>query len=215
MNHTERYCRTIKRMCKRVGRLPSDYTQVAYIQTPSTNNFQYRPYLIIDYYPNALTEYDVQMSFCIWESIKVLFGLYEVNGYKFNVQSKTKEAQTIHLNSGSTLELNIGRSPYLNLRTNGYTAINNGIAYNIDKSSVAGTHKLAIFTCYSSGSNNYTFFASAATFNHLTIYENNNTVIDIIPVVRKSDNVAGGFDLINQKFYTNVGTGDFIAGASV
>lgn len=35
---------------------------------------------------------------------------------------------------------------------------------------------------------------------------------DLVPCVRKSDNVAGMYDKINKKFYTNVGTGEFVIG---
>lgn len=35
---------------------------------------------------------------------------------------------------------------------------------------------------------------------------------NLVPCVRKSDNVAGMYDTINKKFYTNVGTGEFVVG---
>ena len=42
----------------------------------------------------------------------------------------------------------------------------------------------------------------------------NNGIIkrDFIPCYRKSDNVAGLYDLVNNTFYTNQGTGNFIVG---
>lgn len=42
----------------------------------------------------------------------------------------------------------------------------------------------------------------------------NNGIIkrDFIPCYRKSDNVAGLYDLVNNVFYTNQGTGNFIVG---
>lgn len=38
---------------------------------------------------------------------------------------------------------------------------------------------------------------------------------DFIPCYRKSDNIAGLYDLVNNKFYTNAGTGEFIVGPNV
>lgn len=35
---------------------------------------------------------------------------------------------------------------------------------------------------------------------------------NLVPCVRKSDNVAGMYDTINKKFYTNVGDGEFVVG---
>ena len=47
-------------------------------------------------------------------------------------------------------------------------------------------------------------------------YDNNNILIrNFIPCVRKSDNVAGLFDLVNRTFYTNQGTGTFKVGKNV
>ena len=37
-------------------------------------------------------------------------------------------------------------------------------------------------------------------------------VRDLIPCYRKVDNVAGMYDLVNDVFYTNEGTGEFIIG---
>lgn len=36
---------------------------------------------------------------------------------------------------------------------------------------------------------------------------------DLVPCIRKVDRVAGLYDVINKKFYTNVGTGNFVVGA--
>ena len=47
------------------------------------------------------------------------------------------------------------------------------------------------------------------------IYKENLLVFDGIPVKRKSDNVLGMYDLVTNTFFTNAGTGDFIAGPVV
>ena len=45
------------------------------------------------------------------------------------------------------------------------------------------------------------------------IYDNNTLVRDLVPVKRRSDNVVGLYDKINGVFYTNAGSGSFIAGS--
>lgn len=40
-------------------------------------------------------------------------------------------------------------------------------------------------------------------------------IYDFIPCYRKSDNVAGMYDLVSEQFFTNVGTGEFIVGPNV
>ncbi|MFQ6759975.1 MAG: hypothetical protein ACLRFM_01045 [Alphaproteobacteria bacterium] len=45
-----------------------------------------------------------------------------------------------------------------------------------------------------------------------SIYENDILVRNMIPVKRNSDGVLGMYDLVGGRFYTNAGTGSFIAG---
>ena len=45
-----------------------------------------------------------------------------------------------------------------------------------------------------------------------TVKRNNQYIRNMIPVMRKSDNQIGLYDLANNVFYTNQGTDDFIAG---
>lgn len=49
----------------------------------------------------------------------------------------------------------------------------------------------------------------------LRVIDNGETLLDLIPCYRKADNVAGMFDVVNNKFYTNTGTGTFIVGGDV
>lgn len=47
---------------------------------------------------------------------------------------------------------------------------------------------------------------------YLKIYDNEILVRNMIPCYRKSDNEVGMYDTVNDEFYNNQGTGDFIAG---
>ena len=46
-------------------------------------------------------------------------------------------------------------------------------------------------------------------------YRNNSLIRDFIPAYRKSDSVRGLYDLVNNVFYTNAGTGTFNIGSDV
>lgn len=48
----------------------------------------------------------------------------------------------------------------------------------------------------------------------LKIYDNETIIRDFIPCYRKSDNVVGLYDLVNNVFYTNAGTGAFTYGST-
>ena len=47
------------------------------------------------------------------------------------------------------------------------------------------------------------------------IYDNGTLVRDMIPALRNSDNVVGMYDMVSHTFFTNAGTGEFIAGPVV
>ncbi len=47
------------------------------------------------------------------------------------------------------------------------------------------------------------------------MYDNGTLVRDFIPCYRKQDGVIGMYDLANDVFYTNAGTGTFLKGANV
>ena len=46
------------------------------------------------------------------------------------------------------------------------------------------------------------------------VYRSNSLIINMIPCYRKSDNVIGMYDIIEDKFYTNKGSGTFIKGSN-
>lgn len=47
------------------------------------------------------------------------------------------------------------------------------------------------------------------------IYNNDVLIRDFVPAMRKSDNVVGLYDRVSGTFFTNAGTGSFIAGPVV
>ena len=64
------------------------------------------------------------------------------------------------------------------------------------------------------GANNVEYYFTGNIYRQKA-YQNGKLVGDFIPARRKSDNVVGMYDAVSNKFYTNSGTGDFVAGPSV
>jgi hypothetical protein len=56
---------------------------------------------------------------------------------------------------------------------------------------------------------------SQAKLYSCKIYNNSILVRDFIPCYRKADNKPGLYDVINDVFYTNAGTGEFNVGGNV
>lgn len=91
--------------------------------------------------------------------------------------------------------------------------------FGIDGSYVTSTahhdtpHPIYIF-CYNKDRVATSF--SNLIFKSMTITdENGDKIRDFVPCYRKSDNVAGLYDLVNGVFYTNAGSGTFIKGEDV
>jgi len=83
-------------------------------------------------------------------------------------------------------------------------------SYTSTKSFVSSS--LVIFATNSNGNvNTY----SNAKLYWLKIWNNNTLVRNFIPSVRLSDGEAGLYDLVNDVFYTNAGTGTFLKGENV
>lgn len=49
----------------------------------------------------------------------------------------------------------------------------------------------------------------------LKLWENNRLTRDVVPCYRKSDGVAGLYDLVSDTFFTNSGTGEFVKGPDI
>ena len=58
-------------------------------------------------------------------------------------------------------------------------------------------------------------YAGYARIYSAKIKEGNTVVHDFIPVIRKSDNVAGVYDTVENKFLTNSGSGNLITGNNI
>ena len=66
----------------------------------------------------------------------------------------------------------------------------------------------------SRGTDGVSLYASAKLYSFL-IYESGSVVKDFVPCYRKSDGVAGLYELKTKEFYTNAGTGEFTKGPAM
>lgn len=62
------------------------------------------------------------------------------------------------------------------------------------------------------GATNYANYSSCKIFSCIIKDENNNLLRNFVPVKRNSDNKPGMYDLVNDVFYVNQGTGEFVMG---
>lgn len=103
--------------------------------------------------------------------------------------------------------------------TNIHILKNNGGAFYFDDVNVitfpsgtfTGAYNAIMFGANSKG----TILASQSRVYYCKIYNNSTLIRDFVPCYRKTDSVAGMYDLANNVFYTNAGIGTFVVGNDV
>ena len=97
----------------------------------------------------------------------------------------------------------------------------NGVQTKVSSVYTGTSESLPIFAWryvdgYTTVSAIYTFPDSCfAKIYSVKFSEQGNLLRDMIPCYRKTDNVAGMYDIVNDVFYTNQGTGVFAVGADI
>lgn len=194
---------------KKGARLPSAYQEVEYIESTGT---QYINTLVI---PTSKTSWEIefeQTKANIW-----YFGAdtgWVTNGFGFNVYADrgTDIYPLLYINSSTyydfeTLEAN---QRYVVKYGNGLLRVNS-TEYSVP--SFTGTQTNPIYTNSINRNGTPDSIAQGkGKIYSLKFYEDNTIIRDFVPCYRKSDNEVGLYDLVNGVFYTNQGSGSFIAG---
>lgn len=196
----------------------SDYTELEYIESTGSQ------FIGIDYIPKTLhTKYELGFmrtgTSGYWNPIinseeDVRFGIMctidgnnSSNYGQFHIGPAGSGFKSVQFPISSDIKYDI-------------IADKTGISLNGTKYSVSGVgdatgqwstyinHRLKTSTTFSPE-------YSIGRWYYLKIYEDDGLIKDYIPARRKSDNIVGLFDKVNNIFYTNAGTGDFVAGPEV
>lgn len=193
--------------------LPSEYQQVEYIESSGT---QY-----IDTGFNHTTN---------------------TTGYDFDIEV-TSLTNTYHSLYGARSSSNGAEAYYIGVFKNGnaygccggnkkdalgWTVVP-GVRYSVNVNPATGvtvngtTYAMEYNTAATYSDSDYIFAlnqrgpieTSSTKLYKFRIYDNNVLVRDFIPCYRKNGNVIGMYDLVNNTFYTNAGTGTFAKGNDV
>lgn len=201
------------------GGLPAEYEAVEYIESTGTQ------YIDTGYKPSKFTttRLDHQMTY-IDTSNNYLFGI-DVRGVANNFYGAYIESNNrVHCShpyqngygyfttGTNRMTLTFGGGNYsISDATNNYALnANGGYAFgNPNEFNNTGQLNLFIFCCNKSG--------TGGSFTRYKLYKcqifNNGTgemYRNFVPCIRKADDEAGLYDLVNGVFYTNQGTGDFV-----
>lgn len=188
------------------SRLPEGYTEVEYIQSSGTQ------YINSGYKPNNKTQTKADIQFLAGSTAAAAFG------FRY---SGTVRNYSIILNNGvirSDFNTYITQTwndvdPFnrILIDKNGRTTTIDGISKSYEETSFQCDGHLYLFAVNQNGRKMFTTYANLFSCQ---IYDNGNFVRNYVPCINPSG-AAGMFDLVEEKFYPNAGTGDFTPGPAV
>lgn len=137
-------------------------------------------------------------------SYNFIFNSYASN--KFEYQYGTSNSWII-----SAVQDTIVGQIYTIKYGNGAIYINENKIADLSTTTFSDTRNIYLFT----RNQNAGIVGIAGKVYYLKIYDNGTLVRNFIPAYRISDGEVGLFDIVNNVFYQNAGTGDFIKGPNV
>lgn len=196
------------------GLLPSGYTQLEYIESTGTQWIDTR---IVNW--NNTLEYEIKLSIQQQSGIKTYFGCYDGwdtsknNVPNISTWTNYKVASNFRAGYGSSSGTDIG---IINGQTGTISLKGNTISWS-EGSSLSFdrgydfTVPSSIFLFAQHSGNNVTELATTKIY-YAKFWLNGELVRNLIPVMRNSDSKVGMYDTVARQFFTNAGTGEFIAG---
>ena len=189
----------------------NDYQLVEYIESSGGE------YIDTLYKPNNNTR--VYASYYKTNDYSFVFGArtnYSVNDFFEFYDNSTRAywAQFYNRNVGETIISHNNNTIHKVNMGNGYATIDDQKLNITDTTATfTGTYNLFIFGLNESGS------IEGRKLNgriyEFKIYDNGAIVRSMMPAVRKSDNIIGMYDTVNNTFYVNKGTGSFTKGNNI
>lgn len=206
-------------------RLPKEYQEVEYIESTGTQ------YIDTGVKSTNRTNIKLDIEFISGESSRyipllahrrqVIDTEYE-NMFGIWVNQTSKKIAIIYgtTDTGEIAETNgNGRHIYYNESNKFY--LDNTLIYTFDESSFESSINLYVFAINENKVSGSQYVNNVETRNNnlrlyeFIIYEQDTQIRNFVPCYRKSDNEVGLYDLVNDVFYENSGTGIFLMGAEV
>ncbi|GEM_PF-6241036 len=186
--------------------VPSDYQQVEYIESTGTQ------YIDTGFKPNSNTKLEFKINFQGGGH----FLAYDKNnryGFYYDGVNFRYDRQTLMTNVGT---FNTGVDWYIE-EYKGVkigTSPNSLTTYATDTTSFSVNQNFCLFAmCYNTD-NTPNWFSKAKLY-YFKMYNNGTLIRDFVACYRKSDGVAGMYDTVGKKFYTNANsssTANFVIG---
>jgi len=193
-------------------RLPSAYQEVEYLKSSGTQ------YIDTGITTTNINSFLVDYQVTDLDSMSSTIYGGRQSGNSGSMQSNqlhyVKSTQTIQFafgNSGTaTYSSDVERHVAYTNKNKLY--IDNELVYTVDLVDITYRNNIYLFATNNAGTASFFSNAKIYLFN---LYNNDTLVRHMIPCYRKSDNVRGMYDLVENKFYVNKGTGTFEIGSEI
>lgn len=189
--------------------LPTEYQQVEYIESTGTQ------YIDTSYLPSNITRVVVDYQYTEISNT-FLFGSRmssSLRAYTVNVGNAKKDAVSAFGNTGNVKYADPDTKRHVIDKNRNLLYLDGELKLTHPNSVFFSMYGMGIFAASNGSTKGY--LPSSARIYSLKIYHNDFLVRDFIPCYRTSDSVIGLYDVVNDKFYTNDGTGTFEKGANV
>lgn len=194
-------------MVKVYDQLPTEYQRVEYIKSSKTQ------YIDTTFVPTNNSKWVLDAQFN--ETTTQFNGRFENNenprGQRFDIAIAADGYYYINGgNNTKTIVANTNRHTFVLDMKNGIASIDNS-NFNLDMQTFNGQRPVYLFA---RRANNIEYYCNEKIYS-CKFYENNVLTMNLIPCYRKSDNVAGMYDIVTKTFFINSGTGTFTVGSNI
>ena len=185
--------------------LPAEYQEVEYIKSSGTQYIN----LGISGSLSIIAYLDMQFTVTA-SSSKIVIASSTGAGRWFGMDSSGNYGA----GSGASSNINglLRKEIMVNFTSSDISFTIDGINYSKTTTSSPST-TYTMFAGKRSGSS-MSFYASAKLYK-ATIQQNSETIMELIPCYRKADDVVGLYNIVNNTFLANSGSGVFVAGPDI
>lgn len=198
--------------------LPSEYQQVEYIESSGSQ------YINTNFYPTPNSCIEANISACVSTTQRRFFGVSYGNDSCIGLALYTNgsgkyawawnDTQGNFKAFGSNVSVIPNEKHYIKLDSKNNVAMLDSHSENMNTTRTKTSQRPLLINAWWQSSNlNVAVEFHSARYYNLKITDNGVVVRDYIPCYRKSDNVVGLYDMVSKQFYTNSGSGSFVAGA--
>lgn len=192
--------------------LPDEYQQVEYIEATGEQYFE------LNYIPNNKTNSRGKFQVTNTSTASILFGARQKsaasNFYGFNWGGGSPYKWVNSYYTGKTTEVRIDNKVHTFDKKAGVLKLDGNEIGNYTPSVTTWntTYKMIVFGCNTGGT---VGLNPEARLSYLAIDEGEGDLFVLVSCYRKSDGEIGMYDVVNNVFHTNQGTGTFLKGADI